>query len=113
MAKETSSRSKAGMSGGKKSSSKGKGKHPHETHIKHFAHGGHVVTHHFKGDDGESMEPEEHVMADKEALMQHLSQAVPDNGPAQASAPSPDMSAGGPPAPAPAGPPQGAPPQGM
>ena len=106
MSKELS-RSKAGMGGGNKSSSKKH--HPHETHIRHIKSGGHVVTHHFKGDDGEAMEPEEHIMGDKQALLAHLAQAVPDNGPAQA-APAPEAPPAGPSptaAPGPMAPPQG------
>lgn len=105
MAKEES-RAKHGM-GGKKSSSKGK--HPHETHIRHFKNGGHVVTHHYKNEDG-GMEPgEPDVMADKAALMSHLQDSIPDNGPAQAGPPdaaaAPAASAGpSGPAPAPAAP---------
>jgi hypothetical protein len=105
--KEKSSRSHAGMGGGKKSSSKS-GKHPHETHIRHFAHGGHVVTHHFKNDDGSSEPGEPDVMADKAALMAHLQDSVPDNGAAQA-APPPDAAAAAPAAPPPGA---GAPPPG-
>ena len=87
--KTESSRAKSGMGGGKKSSSS-KGKHPHETHIKHFKNGGHVVSHHFPPDeDGSMPEPEEHVMPDKEALLAHLAQAVPDNGAAQTPPPAP------------------------
>lgn len=94
MAKEESSRAKHGM-GGKKSSSKS-GKHPHETHIRHFKNGGHVVTHHYKNDDG-GMEPgEPDVMADKAALMSHLQDTVPDNGPAAAAPPPEEAAAAAP-----------------
>ena len=82
---EKESRAKHGM-GGKKSSSKS-GKHPHETHIRHFAKGGHLVTHHFKNDDGSMEAGEPDVMADKAALMANLQNTVPDNGPAQATPP--------------------------
>lgn len=105
---EKESRAKHGMGGGGKKSSS-KGKHPHETHIRHFKNGGHVVTHHFKNEDG-SMEPgEPDVMADKAALMQHLQDTVPDNGPAQAGPP-PDAAAAAPPGAPPAAPPAAPPP---
>ena len=95
MAEKESSRAKKGMGGGKKSSSKGK--HPHETHIRHHKNGGHVVTHSFKNEDGSMEQGEPDVMADKAALMAHLQSTVPDNGAAQA-APPPDASAAVPPA---------------
>ena len=80
--KEKSSLSRSGMGGGSKKSSSKSGKHPHETHIRHIKSGGHIVRHSFKSDadTGEAPEDEEHVMADKAALLQHLSTAVPDNG---------------------------------
>ena len=107
---EKESRAKHGMGGGKKSSSKSGGKHPHETHIRHFKKGGHLVTHHFKNEDG-SMEPgEPDVMADKAALMAHLASSVPDNGPAQAGPPPDAAAAAAPPAAPPAGPPSAPPP---
>lgn len=100
---EEKSRAKHGMGGGKKSSSKNK--HPHETHIRHFKNGGHVVTHHYKNEDG-GMEPgEPDVMADKAALMSHLQDSIPDNGPAQAGPPEP-AAAGSAAGPSPAGPPE-------
>jgi hypothetical protein len=84
---EKESRAKKGMGGGSKKSSSKSGKHPHETHIRHFKNGGHVVTHHYKNEDG-GMEPgEPDVMADKAALMSHLQDTVPDNGAAAAAAP--------------------------
>jgi hypothetical protein len=114
--KEKSSRSRAGMGGGSKKSSSKSGRHPHETHIRHFKNGGHVVTHHYKNEDG-GMEPgEPDVMADKAALMSHLQDSIPDNGPAQAGPPEaaaagpaagPGPTAAGPAAAAP-GPPVGA-----
>jgi hypothetical protein len=101
--KNEPSRAKKGMGGGGKKSSSKSGKHPHETHIRHFKNGGHVVTHSYKNDkEGgggmESGEPD--VMADKAALMQHLQDTVPDNGAAQAAPP--DASAAGPAAAGPA-----------
>jgi|ERR1700721_1301062 len=87
--KHENSRAKSGM-GGSKKSSKSKGKKPSETHIKHFKHGGHMVTHHYKSEDGsmpEEGEPE--MMGDKNALMSHLQDTIPDNGAAQ-STPPPD-----------------------
>jgi len=75
--KNESSRSKAGMGGGKKSSSKGK--HPHEIHIRHGKSGGHIVRHKFApADDGTTPEDEEHVLPDKAALLAHIDQNVPD-----------------------------------
>ena len=95
------SRSKAGMGGGKKSSTKKSGKgRIHTTHIKHFKNGGHLVTHdHESGGEGEMPEPDENVMADKAALMSHLQDTVPDNGPAQMTPPAAAAPAGGAPAP--------------
>ena len=106
--KEKSSRSRAGMGGGGKKSSSKSGKHPHETHIRHFAKGGHVVTHSFKNDDGSSEPGEPDVMADKAALMSHLQDSVPDNGAAQAAPPEEAAASAAPPAAAAAMPPAGA-----
>lgn len=108
---EKESRSKAGMGGGgKKSSPKKKHHTPSETHIKHFKSGGHTVRHTFHpdADTGEMPEDEEHVMPDKDALMAHLQQAVPDAA-AQAEPPAePAPAAAAPAGPAaPAAPPAG------
>ena len=94
-----SSRSKAVLGGKGKSKSKS-GKHPHHLTIRHGKSGGHVVTHHFDPDaDGMSQPDEEHILPDKQSLLDHISQNVPDN-PAPAPTPDPNAAAAqaGPPA---------------
>jgi hypothetical protein len=101
------SRAKSGMGGksGKKSSKKSG--RIHETHIRHYPHGGHEVTHHYKNEDGSVTPGDPDMMADKASLMANLQNTIPDNGSAQAA---PAVS----PQAAPAGPaPATAAPQGM
>src|SRR4051812_30099251 len=78
------SRGKSAMGGGHKG--KSKGKKAHRLEIRHGKSGGHVVTHHFPpGDDGQMQDPEEHIMPDKAALLNHIAENTPDD-PAQAQA---------------------------
>ena len=101
----TSSRSKAVLGGKGKSKSKGSKHHPHEIRIRKGKSGGHIVTHHELPDDsGVAPEPEEHVMPDQDALLQHIQQNT-DNSPApQASDPNAAAGPAGPAPTAPAGP---------
>ena len=89
---ETHSRAKSGMGGGGKSKGKGKGR-IHTTHIKHFKSGGHLVTHDREPSGDDTPEPDEALMGDKNALMQHLQDTVPDNGSAQMSPPAASQAA--------------------
>ena len=81
MAKE--SRATAGMGGGKKSGKSGKsgskGKHPHSIHVRRGASGGFIAEHHFKSKQGEQApDPEEHVLANQDQMLQHMSENMPD-----------------------------------
>ena len=106
MAKEKS-RAEHVMGGKSKKSGKKSGKHPHEIRIRHGKSGGHIVTHHFQPDEsGMTPEPEENVLPDKAALLQHISDNVPDQAapqvepaapPATAPAPAPAAAAAAPP----------------
>ena len=94
-----SSRSKAVLGGKGKSKSKGSKHHPHEIRIRKGKSGGHIVTHHELPDEnGMTPDPEEHVMPDQDALLQHIQQNT-DNSPAP-QAPDPNAAAAqaGPPA---------------
>lgn len=92
-----------------KSSSK---KHPHHLTISHGKSGGHKVIHSFEPDeDGMTQPDEEHILPDKASLMQHIDENTPDVPAPQA--PTPDASAGGSAAVAPAPVGGAAPPPGM
>jgi hypothetical protein len=60
----------------RKSSHKGK---PHELRIRHGNSGGHIVVHSFAPDEnGTVPEPEEHVLPNKSALLNHIDQITDD-----------------------------------
>ena len=89
--KETSSRGKSGMGGGKKSSKKS-GKKPHSIHVRRGKSGGFIAEHHFKSSSPEEMAPEteEHVLPDVQALQAHMADHMGDQPDQQAeSAPPP------------------------
>jgi hypothetical protein len=101
MAKESRSKSVLG-GGGKSKSSSSKGKRPHSVHVKHGASGGYIATHHFKHKQGEDpIDPEDHVLPDQQAMLDHMEANMPDQGaePPAASAAAPAV----PPAAAPTG----------
>ena len=107
-----SSRASHVLGGKGKSKSKSKGKMPNRMTIRHGKSGGHIVTHHFEPDDTGVAEPDQdHVLPDKAALMDHIDQNTPDVPAPQA--PTPDASAGGSAAVAPAPVGGAAPPPGM
>ena len=96
------SRAKSMMGGGH-SEKKKSGKKPHSIHIRRGKSGGYIAQHHFKpsGDASDAMqEPEEHVIPDKEALLEHIDQNMGDQGAAGEQQAQPTS-----PAPAPQGPP--------
>jgi len=104
-----SSRSKAVLGGKGKSKSKG-GKKPHSIHVKRGKSGGFIVTHHHAPDaDGQTPEPEDHIVPDLDALQSHVADNMGDQGAAPPPTPEPAPAAAAGPAPAPAGP-QAAPP---
>jgi hypothetical protein len=84
--KNTSSRGKSAMGGGK-SHSKAKSSHkPHEIHIRRGHSGGFIAKHIHKTDPdtGVTPEEEEHVLADMPSLQSHIAENMGDQGSAQA-----------------------------
>lgn len=94
-------RSKSVLGGKKseKSEQKKKSKAPHEIHVRKGASGGYIAKHHFKSKDGMMDEPEEHVIPDKEQLLAHMDEHLPEEtaemqqggGEPQGAAPVPQM----------------------
>lgn len=90
MATASHSRTKSAMGGKSKSGGK-----PHSIHVRRGKSGGFIAHHHHEPDaDGMAAPPEEHVIPDTDALMQHMQQNMGDQPPAPA--PQPPAMAGSP-----------------
>lgn len=74
--------------------------HTHEMHIKRADHGGHIVHHHMRDEDGNEAGTQTAVVPDNEALGQHVQDAMGDQpaageGAPPQTAPDPAAAAGG------------------
>lgn len=83
MAEKHESRAKTVLGGShkseKKNSSHKAGEHPHEIHVRSGHSGGFIAKHIHKHKMGEEpREPEEHVLADKDQMLQHMDENTPD-----------------------------------
>lgn len=85
---------------GEEKSSKGKTRklHTHKLTIERADHGGHIIHHHMRDEDGQDAGVQTATAADNDEMAQHVQGAMGDQPPAGEGAPpqqAPDPSAGG------------------